>query len=326
MTEPLLAVRDLRIHFETPEGPVRAVDGVDLRVDGGEAVGVVGESGSGKSALALSLLRLVPEPPGVYAGGEVRLRGRDLLGLTERELRAVRGGEIGLVFQEPASALDPVFSILDQVAEGIRAHADVSRREARDRSVDLLTRVGFADAAQRGRDYPHQLSGGMRQRAMVAIALSGDPALVVADEPTTALDVTLQAQILGLLDRIREERGTSLLLISHDLDVVASVVDRVLVMYAGQLVETAPASGIFGGARHPYTRGLLSCRPRLDGDVPARLPAIPGRPPDPLDLPSGCRFHPRCEHAIDRCRAEVPELRVAAEDHRAACHRFEELS
>ncbi len=325
MAEPLLAVRGLRIQFDSPGGPARAVDGVDFQVDEGEAVGLVGESGSGKSATALALLRLVPEPPGRYVDGEVRLRGTDLLTLSERQLRPVRGGEIGLVFQEPAAALDPVFSVLDQVAEGIRAHARLTRREARDRAVELLARVGFADAERRGRDYPHQLSGGMRQRAMIAIALSGDPALVVADEPTTALDVTLQAQILNLLARIRRERGVSLLLVSHDLDVVASVVDRVLVMYAGRLVETAPASALLGGARHPYTRGLLAGRPRLEGEVPERLPAIPGRPPDPRDLPDGCRFHPRCEHVVDRCRADVPPLREAGIGHRVACHRFEEI-
>ena len=325
VTDPLLSVRDLRILFDTDAGQALAVDGLSFDVHAGEAVGLVGESGCGKSVTALSLLRLVPEPPGRYAGGSILLRGQDLLGATERELRSVRGGEIGLVFQEPAAALDPVFTIGDQVAEGVRAHAPVTRREARSRAVELLDSVGLEDAARRARDYPHQLSGGMRQRAMIAVALAGDPALVVADEPTTALDVTLVAQILGLLETIRHERGTALLLVSHDLDVVASRVDRVLVMYAGRLVEEAPADQLFQRAAHPYTRGLLASRPRLSAGRGGRLPTIPGRPPDPAAHPPGCRFHPRCEHAIDRCRTEVPELRPGGESGRAACHRLGEL-
>ncbi len=325
VTDPLLSVRDLRILFDTDAGEERAVDGVSFDIRAGEAVGLVGESGCGKSVTALSLLRLVPEPPGRYADGSIQLRGRDLLGASERELRSIRGGEIGLVFQEPAAALDPVFTIGDQVAEGVRAHAPLTRREARARAVELLDSVGLEDLPPRARDYPHQLSGGMRQRAMIAVALAGDPALVVADEPTTALDVTLQAQILGLLERIRRERGTALLLVSHDLDVVASRVDRVLVMYAGRVVEEAPADRLFQRAAHPYTRGLLASRPRLSAGRGGRLPAIPGRPPDPAAHPPGCRFHPRCESAVDRCRTELPELRAAGESGRAACHRLEEL-
>ncbi len=325
MDEPLLSVRDLRIQFDTDGGPAVAVDGVSFRIHRGEAVGLVGESGSGKSVTALALLRLLPEPPARVTGGEVLLDGLDLLAADERELRKARGGRIGLVFQEPAAALDPVFTIGDQVAEGIRAHHTISRAEARARAVELLGSVGLDDPAERARDYPHQLSGGMRQRAMIAVALAGDPALVVADEPTTALDVTLQAQILGLLDRIRRERGTALLLVSHDLDVVAGVVDRVLVMYAGRLVEELPAARLLDGARHPYTRGLLACRPRLTATRGERLTTIPGRPADPRDLPAGCRFHPRCAHAIDRCRDEIPRLRSSSAGGRAACHRFEEL-
>ena len=325
MSDPLLDVVGLRVEFHTDLGVVRAVDGLSFHLDEGDALGLVGESGCGKSVTALSLLRLVPSPPGRYRDGVIRYRGLDLLTAEDRELRRVRGLEVGFVFQEPGAALDPVFRIGDQVAEGMRVHLGLGRAEARARAIGLLEQLGFEDAARRADDFPHQLSGGMQQRAMLAIALACDPSLIIADEPTTALDVTLQAQILALLGRIRRERGTSLLLISHDLDVVAGVVDRVVVMYAGRAVEQASASTLFHGARHPYTRALLACRPRLAGSGDRRLPAIPGAPPAPGERMDGCPFHPRCEHAVDRCRAEVPAERPAGEDHVVACHRWEEL-
>jgi len=324
--EPLLQIEGLRVQFETEHGRVPAVDGLTLDIGPGEAVGLVGESGCGKSVAALALLRLLPTPPARVAGGRVVFRGRDVLAMDRRALRALRGGDVAMVFQEPMTALNPVFRVGDQVAEAVRAHQDVSRAEARTRAARLLGDVGIPDPEARARDYPHEFSGGMRQRAMLAMALAGDPALLVADEPTTALDVTVQAQILDLLGTIRRERGTSLLLISHDLGVVADVVDRVVVMYAGRDVEQAPAAALFAEPGHPYTRALLQSRPWLGGMEKTRLPSIPGAVPTGVERPAGCPFHPRCEHAVERCREEPPAVRDAGPGRRAACHRLEELS
>ena len=314
---------DLRVHFETDTGPVCAVDGVSFEIREREAVGLVGESGSGKSVAAFSLLGLIPGG-GRVTCGRVQFRGRALAAMSPRELRSMRGGQIGVVFQEPAAALDPVFRIGDQIAETIRQHRKVSRGQAWRLAAEGLARVGVPDAAARARDYPHELSGGLRQRAMIAVALAGEPSLLVADEPTTALDVTVQAQILDLFAQIRREQQTALLLISHDLDVVAQVVDRVLVMVSGRVVESAPCRALFDHAYHPYTRGLLRSRPSLDGRPGERLPVIAGVPGGKVE--QGCCFHPRCEHVQDRCRSEAPVLRVAGPEHQVACLRVEEIS
>jgi oligopeptide/dipeptide ABC transporter ATP-binding protein len=315
---PLLAVDDLHVRFHTDDGVVRAVNGLSFEVAAGEALGVVGESGCGKSATALALLRLVDVPPGEYAGGAIRWKGRDLLPLPERAVRALRGREIGMVFQEPVGSLNPVVTVGAQVAETVREATGCGRKQAWARAVELMTRAGVPDAAQRARDHAHQLSGGLCQRVMIAAALAGEPDLLVADEPTTALDVTTQARILGLLDDLRREQGMALLLISHDLGVVAEVVDRVLVMYAGSAVEVAPTAELFGSPQHPYTRALLACRPRLDGVRGQPLAQIPGMV---ADLPpAGCPFRPRCPSAVDRCAVEEPPLRELTPGHRVACH------
>ncbi len=327
---PLLQFDGLRVVFDTDGGPVPAVDGLDLAVGAGEAVGLVGESGCGKSVAALAALRLLPEPPARVAGGRVVVAGRDVAGLSGAGLRRLRGGDVAMVFQEPMTALNPVFRIGAQIAEAVRAHRDAGRAAARAEAERLLGDVGIPDPAARARDYPHEFSGGMRQRAMLAMALAGDPALLIADEPTTALDVTVQAQILALLATLRRERGMALLLISHDLGVVAEVVDRVAVMYAGRCVEQAPSGALFATPRHPYTRALLRSRPSVAGEGAgrrggARLASIPGAVPTGPARPPGCAFHPRCAHAVERCREELPALRPAGERQHAACHRLEEL-
>ncbi len=323
---PLLQVEDLRIQFPTDAGIVRAVDGASFSVEAGEAVGLVGESGSGKSVAALALADLVPSPPAVRISGRVRWKGRDVAAMDREALRSLRGGGIGYVFQEPGAALDPVFTIGDQVAETVRAHATVSRAEARRRATDLLRRVGFPDAESRRRDHPHQLSGGQRQRAMLAVALAGEPELLVADEPTTALDVTVQARILDLFAAVRRRHRVALLLITHDLDVVAEVVERVLVMAAGRVVEQARVADLFASPLHPYTRGLLESRPRLSGPRRERLGAIPGAFAGPGQEIEGCRFRPRCAHAEDRCRTADPSLEPAGDGRAVACLRWRELA
>ncbi|MFO7586992.1 MAG: ABC transporter ATP-binding protein [Gemmatimonadota bacterium] len=315
---PLLEVRDLRTGFRGDEGETVAVDGVSFSLGPGEALGLVGESGCGKSVTALSILGLVPEPPGrIHPRSSVRLRGEELVAASPARMREVRGGEIAIVFQEPMTSLNPVFRVGDQVGEAVRRHTELRGRAVRERVVALLDRVGIADPAARADAYPHQLSGGMRQRAMIAMALAGDPALLIADEPTTALDVTIQARILELLADLRRERGMALLLITHDLGVVAQVADRVAVMYAGRIVEEAPAADLFARPSHPYTRGLMRSIP--DPDRPGtRLEAIPGAVPRPGAWPAGCRFHPRCPSAMPRCRSEEPPL-LDAPSSRAAC-------
>src|SRR3989449_6940794 len=285
---PLLEVRDLRTSFFLEGGEARAVDGVSFALDAGRVLGLVGESGCGKSVTALSLMRLVP-PPGRIVGGQVRFDGRDLLLLPERDMRAVRGAGLAMIFQEPMTSLNPVFTVGSQIAEAVRLHRAVSRREAWERAVTLLAEVGIADPARRARDYPHQLSGGMRQRIMIAMAISCEPRVLIADEPTTALDVTIQAEILDLLRALRERRGMAVLLITHDLGVVAEQADEVAIMYAGRIVERAATLDIFERPLHPYTQALLHSMPSL-GDRHERLEAIPGQIPDLLYLPSGCAF------------------------------------
>jgi oligopeptide/dipeptide ABC transporter ATP-binding protein len=316
---PLLAVEDLTVEFPLGGRWLPVVRGVSFAIGRGELVALAGESGSGKSLTALALLRLVP-PPGRLAGGRIWLGGQDLLALSERDMRRVRGGRIGLVFQEPATALDPVFTIGDQIAEAVRAHRPLGRRAARDEAVRLLDLVALPDARRRWRDYPHQLSGGQRQRAMIALALAGGPELLLADEPTTALDVTIQAQILELLQRLRAELGLAVLLITHDLAVVAETCERLLVMYAGEIVEEGSVAETFARPAHPYTRGLLAALPRLGSPAPrGELPAIPGQVADPLARPAGCAFHPRCPEVMAICSEREPELYAVGGGRVARC-------
>jgi oligopeptide/dipeptide ABC transporter ATP-binding protein len=308
MTPPILAVRDLVVAFPLGEQLARAVDGVSLEIRPGEVLGVVGESGSGKSMTALAIMQLVP-PPGRVIVGEVRFEGRDLLGLSETELRQVRGGRIGMVFQDPLSSLNPVLTIGFQVAEAILAHRGVGRREAWQEAVAMLDRVRLPDPEVRARQYPHQLSGGQRQRVGIAMAFACRPPLVIADEPTTALDVTVQQQILAMMTGLARDTGTAIMLITHDLGVVAETCDRVAVMYAGRIVETGPAERLFHAPSHPYTRALLAALTRLDDPgvgTGEPLPVIGGQPPDLRAIPPGCPFHPRCPEALPRCAHDTP--------------------
>ena len=315
---PLLEIRDLTVLFTGPDGVARAVDGVDLTVEEGETVGLVGESGCGKSVTAAAVLRLVDPPGHIAHGSSIRLEGRDLLALGAKEIRAVRGNHVALVFQEPLSALDPVLRIGAQIAEAIRAHEHVSRSTARWRAVEMLTAVGIPDAARHAAAYPHQLSGGMRQRALIAMALACHPKLLLADEPTTALDVTIQAEILELLDGLQQKLGMAVLLITHNLGIVAERTRRVYVMYAGQIVEDAATEQLFEHPSHPYTEGLMGAVPSLD-ERKERLRAVPGQVPPATAWPAGCRFHPRCPHAWQKCRTEMPDLLEIAPGHRARC-------
>ncbi|MEE8123745.1 MAG: ABC transporter ATP-binding protein [Alphaproteobacteria bacterium] len=313
----LLEVSDLEVTFVTPAGVLRAVDHVSYDIAPGRTLGVVGESGCGKSVTALSLLRLVPEP-GRITNGEILLQGIDLVGLTEREMEDVRGNRIAMIFQEPMTSLNPVVTIGDQIAEAYLIHRRASRKEAFDAATELLDKVGIPDPALRAHEYPHQLSGGMRQRAMIAMALACGPALLIADEPTTALDVTIQAQILELMLAIQEETGTAIQFISHNLGVISEIADEVAVMYAGRIVERADTAAIFDAPLHPYTRGLIETVPRI-GKRSHRLPAIPGIVPDLMFLPRGCRFSDRCPLADQGCREREPELEEAGEGHFVAC-------
>ncbi len=313
---PVLSVRDLAVGFATPAGRLQAVDGVSFDLQPGEIMAVVGESGSGKSAMALSLLGL-NRGRGAVHRGEVLYAGRNLLSLTERQMRGVRGAELAMVFQDALSALNPMQPIGWQIAEMVRLHRPVSRREANERAVSLLDEVGIPQARSRARAYPHQFSGGMRQRAMIAMALACDPKVLIADEPTTALDVTIQAQILDLLCRLRDERGAAIILITHDLGIVAETAQHVAVMYAGRIVEQAPCSQLFADPQHPYTWGLLGSMPRIDRPPARRLPAIQGLPPDLVARPTGCAFAQRCGQRFARCEADPPL--AGTPDHRAAC-------
>jgi peptide/nickel transport system ATP-binding protein len=322
MTEPLLSIRNLKTHFHTDDGTVRAVDGVSLDVDRGETVCVVGESGSGKTVTAESITRLVPEPPGEIVDGEVRFDGEDVLSMSERELESLRGGRIGHIFQNPQGALNPVYTVGWQVREAIQLHDDsVKNDEARERTIDLLDRVGIPDATSRVDDYPHEFSGGMKQRVVIAMALASNPDLLIADEPTTALDVTIQMQILRLLNQIQEEFDTGIVMITHDLGVVAEVADRVVVMYAGKVMEEGDVYEIFENPSHPYTRALLECLPGRG----ERMEAIGGSLPSPTSPPDGCRFHPRCPHAVGDCEAgeQPPMYAVESGDHTVSCVHFE---
>ena len=320
--EPLLSIRGLRTHFFTESGVAKAVDGIDLDIRPGEVLGLVGESGSGKSVTALSVLRLIPDPPGRIVGGEILFRGRDLLTLPWEEMRKVRGRDISMIFQEPMTSLNPVFRIGRQVMEIILVHEPQSTEEqARMRAMDLLTEVGIPDPATRMNQYPHELSGGMRQRVMIAIALALNPALLIADEPTTALDVTIQAQILDLMLELkaRHEAG-AILLITHNLAVVAETCDRVAVMYGGKIQEVAPVRELFYKPLHPYTIGLLGSLPRVDGEKAERLTTIPGSVPDIHKLPVGCKFTTRCPERFEPCPGIEPPLIEAAPDHWVRCH------
>lgn len=318
-TAPLLEVTDLRTYFDTEAGTARAVDGVSFAIEEGEVLGIVGESGSGKSVTSLSLMRLVPEPPGrIQPGSSVRFRGTELLELDEERMRRVRGNEIAMIFQEPMTSLNPVYPVGEQIAEALRYHKGLGKRAAWARAVELLGLVGIPDPEQRARAYPHQLSGGMRQRVMIAIAISCEPKLLIADEPTTALDVTIQAQILDLLAELRERLGMAMILITHDLGVVAEVCDRVLVMYAGQVMEEADVDTLFRDPRHPYTEGLLRAIPRL-GQPVERLAVIPGVVPSATAWPVGCRFHPRCPYGWELCVDAHPGLFEAGVGHASRC-------
>jgi peptide/nickel transport system ATP-binding protein len=314
----VLKVEGLKTHFFTETGTVRAVDGVDLAVGSGEIIGLVGESGSGKSMTALSIMRLVPSPPGKIISGKVLFRGRDLLAIDESEMRKIRGDGISMVFQEPMTSLNPVYTIGEQISEVFRYHRDMSRGEIKEKSIDILRQVEIPSPERRYNDYPHQLSGGMRQRVMIAMALALSPSLIIADEPTTALDVTIQASILELINKIKEEMKMSVILITHDLGIVAEVSDRVSVMYAGVIIEESNVEEIFNHPLHPYTRALLKSLPsrNMGSD---RLFTIPGNVPKLYDLPTGCRFHPRCEHVMERCLVDEPEMTGEYPSPRVSC-------
>jgi peptide/nickel transport system ATP-binding protein len=321
MTEPLLEIRGLKTYFETDDGVVQAVDGVDLIIARGETVGVVGESGCGKSVTAMSVLKLIPMPPGRIVGGQVLWRGRDLLVLPAADMRRIRSKEIAIVFQEPMTSLNPVYTVGAQIAEVVRLHEGLGRRAALERTVEMLRLVQIPNPERRVHDYPHQFSGGMRQRVMIAMALSCDPALLIADEPTTALDVTIQAQILELLQDMKSRFGMAIMLITHAMGVVAETAQRVVVMYAGKVIEEAAVEQLFGNPRHPYTQGLIRSIPRIDMAAAgrSRLEAIPGVVPSLIDPPQGCRFESRCPYAMAICREASPPLREIEPGHKVAC-------
>ncbi len=325
--QPLLSVRDLRTHFFNEDGVTRAVDGVSFEIAPGETLGIVGESGCGKSVTALSVLRLLPAKLGRTVGGSISFEGRNLLDVPEDEMRSVRGNSIAMIFQEPMTSLNPVLTVGHQIAESIRIHQGKTSEEARARAGDMLELVKIPDARKRLDDYPHQFSGGMRQRVMIAMALACNPRLLVADEPTTALDVTIQAQILKLMLELKERTGAAVILITHDLGVVAETCQRVMVMYAGKKIEEASVEDLFDRPAHPYTRGLMASIPRLNKRLGAkpRLSEIPGMVPNLREPIAGCAFAPRCAHATERCRAEAPELRPVEPGHVAACHYAETL-
>jgi len=315
----LLQVRDLKTHFFTDDGVVKAVDGISYDVQPGEIVGLVGESGCGKTVSALSILRLIPDPPGRIVGGEIIFEDADLLKADEEEIRHIRGNRIAIIFQEPMTSLNPVLTIGRQITESLELHLKMDRRSATKRAIELMEMVGIPEAKARISDYPHQFSGGMRQRAMIAMALSCNPRLLLADEPTTALDVTIQAQILELLTRLTRELGTAVVIITHNLGVVARYANRVNVMYAGKIVESAVARELYGNPHHPYTLGLLKSVPRLDQARKAKLEPIEGFPPDLIHMPEGCAFQPRCKFAVQKCQGEEPPLLQVASEHYSAC-------
>jgi oligopeptide/dipeptide ABC transporter ATP-binding protein len=316
----LLEVRGLRTHFTGEEGEFRAVDGVSFALERGRTLGIVGESGCGKSVTSLSIMGLVPQPPGRIAGGEVVFDGIDLLRLDHAQMSELRGNKLSMIFQEPMTSLNPVFTVGDQIIEGIRRHRDIGPAEAREHAIEMLRRVRIPSPERRIDDYPHKLSGGMRQRVMIAMALACNPQLLIADEPTTALDVTIQAQILDLMRNLRDELGTAIMLITHDLGVIAELAHDVIVMYAGRVVEQVDVTRLFADPQHPYTVGLLGSIPKLHQQQD-RLAAIEGIVPNPMSMPQGCRFNPRCPFAVDKCRAEDPPLMEVKPGHLAACWR-----
>jgi peptide/nickel transport system ATP-binding protein len=319
MTAPLLSIRDLHTSFYTESGIARAVDGVSFDIGAGETLGIVGESGCGKSVTALSILRLIQPPGRIETGSVIEFEGKNLVTLDDADIRDIRGNRISMIFQEPMSALNPVFMVGDQVAEVARVHAGMGRRDAWERAVEMLELTGMPDAEARARQYPHQLSGGMRQRVLIAMALMMKPALVIADEPTTALDVTIQAQILDLLLDLQKKIGTSILMITHDLGVIAETASRVIVMYAGEVVEQAEVDELFAKPQHPYTEGLMHSMPHIGHDQ-ARLNVIPGTVPAPTEWPAGCRFRDRCPYSWDRCASEHPPLYQIGTGHVSRCH------
>ncbi len=322
--ENLLQIQNLQTSFNTENGKVRAVDNVSFDIRAGEVVGLVGESGCGKTAASLSILQLLPTPPAKIEGGQILFDGRDLLALPPEEIRRIRGNEIAMIFQEPMTSLNPVYTIGNQLMETLQLHENLSGRAARSKAIEMLKLVGIPRAEEVIDEYPHRFSGGMRQRAMIAMALSCNPKLLIADEPTTALDVTIQAQILELMQELRERIGMAILFITHDLSVIAEMADRVVVMYSGKVVEQADVVTLFHEPQHPYTRGLIGSRPTADGEdneeTPGRrLPFIPGSVPNPLQMPRGCPFHPRCDHAMDICRTTMPEQTVMKAGHEVRC-------
>ena len=320
ITEPIIQVKNLKTHFYTSDGVVPAVDGISFNINPGETLAIVGESGSGKSVTSISIMRLVPNPPGKIVEGEILFHGEDLLKKNDNEMRSIRGNRISMIFQEPMTSLNPSYRVGDQIMEALCLHQGLNKEEALAKAVEMLTLVGIPSPEKRVHDFPHQLSGGMRHRVMIAMALSCHPELLIADEPTTALDVTIQAQILDLLRKLREEMGTSIMLITHDLGVVAEMADRVAVMYAGKIVEKAGVEDLFANPFHPYTEGLLKSIPKMDSNK-EKLYAIEGVVPNPLRLPPGCRFAPRCPYAEDRCLQKEPTLEKVGDNRWVSCYR-----
>lgn len=321
----LLEVKNLKTYFYTDDGVVKAIDGVNFSVEAGKTIGIVGESGCGKSITAMSILRLIPDPPGKIVDGEAIFEGEDLTKVTEKRIREIRGNNISMIFQEPMTSLNPVFTVGYQIGEVLMLHQKLTEEEAKERAVEMIKLVGIPNAERIVNEYPHQLSGGMRQRVMIAMALACQPKLLIADEPTTALDVTIQAQILEIMNELKRKLNTSIMLITHDLGVIAEMADHVIVMYSGKVVEDAPIVELFKNPRHPYTIGLMASIPSLVKEG-QRLDTIPGAVPNPLYLPKGCYFHPRCKYAIDECKKVQPELREIAPGHKAACIRAEEVT
>jgi peptide/nickel transport system ATP-binding protein/oligopeptide transport system ATP-binding protein len=320
---PLLHLNGVKTYFHTVEGTAKAVDDVSFLLNKGETVGLVGESGCGKSVTALSIMRLVKDPPGKIVSGEILFNGTDLLQIPAARMKSIRGKRIAMIFQEPMTSLNPVYTIGDQIAEMLLVHENLGKKESWDRAVDMITKVQIPVPEKRAHEYPHQLSGGMRQRAMIAMALACKPEILIADEPTTALDVTVQAQIIELMQRLREEFGTAIILISHDLGIIAETVERIVVMYAGKVVEEGPTLSVFDSPNHPYTKGLFKSRPRIGERSQygrRRLMEIQGAVPNLFQLPGGCAFHPRCAQAVERCRQSQPELISTSENRRVRCH------
>ena len=325
MEETLLSVKNLKTYFYTKDGVVKAVDGINFEINKGETLGMVGESGCGKSVSALSVMRLLPMPPAKIMDGKIFLKARNILKISESAMRKIRGRKISMIFQEPMTSLNPVYTIGKQISEAIRLHQGLNKEEAREKTLAMLKLVEIPESSRRFKEYPHQMSGGMRQRVMIAMALSCNPELLIADEPTTALDVTIQAQILDLISKLQKEFRTSVLIITHDLGVIAEMADRVMVVYAGKAIESAGVREIFRNPRHPYTRGLLKSLPRLDIDREVKLEVIEGMVPDALSFPVGCRFHPRCSFVKKKCRMEEPALMDATDGHQVRCWRHDKI-